>query len=83
MLMGLFQVEKKKMDNSLEKEGNYASKSLCRVERCPSGETDLRYSNNFSIVIKAAYRATTASKLEDSLLGRCGTSLLTAIFSMN
>lgn len=82
MLMGLFQVEKKKMDNSLEKEVNYSSKSLCRLEGCPSGGIDLRNSNYFSIVIKAAYRTTTASKLEDSLLGRCGTSLLTAIFSM-
>lgn len=82
MLMGLFQVEKKKMDNSLKKEDNYASKSLCRLEGCPSGGIDLGNSNNFSIVIKAAYRATTARKLEDSLLRRCGTSLLTAVCSM-
>lgn len=82
MLMRLFQVEKKKMGNSLEKEDNYASKSLCRLEGCPSGGIDLINSNNFFIVIKAAYRATTTSKLEDSLLGRCGTSLLTIVFSM-
>lgn len=71
------------MDNSLGKGDNCTSKSLSRLKGCPSGGIDLRNSNNLPIVIeKAQYRGTTASELEDLLMGRCGTSLLTATSSM-
>ena len=44
---------------------------------------DLRNNNNLSTVIeKAEYTGTTASKLEDLLIGRRGTSLLTTLISM-
>lgn len=71
------------MDSSLEKGDNCVNKSLGKLEGSPSGGIGLRNNNNLSIVIeKADYRGTTTSKLEDLLVGKCGTSLLIAVSSM-
>lgn len=43
---------------------------MSKLEGCPSGRIDLRNGNNLSMVIeKAEYRGTTASKVEDLLMG--------------